>query len=55
MLRTIYHMLKDGTCYEEHRVECRQATRQEQARRLLRRLARLGFAADIKPVPSPAG
>ena len=55
MLRTIYHMLKDGTCYEEHRVECRQATPQEQAHRLLRRLARLGFAAEIKPVPSPAG
>ena len=53
MLRTIYHMLKDGTCYQEHRVEQRQASREQQANRLLRRLARLGFAAEIKPVPSP--
>ena len=55
MLRIIYHMLKDGTCYEEHHVEQRQATRQEEANRLLRRLARLGFTAEIKPVPSPVG
>jgi transposase len=51
MLRTIYHMLKDGTCYEEHRGERRHATRQEEAHRLLRRLARLGFEAELKPVP----
>lgn len=56
MLRTIYHMLKNGTLYEEHRVEPRHhATRQAQARRLIRRLARIGFAAEIKPLPAPAG
>lgn len=55
MLRTIYHMLKDGTCYEANRAECRVETRQEEAQRLLRRLTRLGFAAEIKPVASPAG
>ena len=55
MLRTIYHMLKDGTYYQEHRIEQRQATRQAEANRLLRRLARLGFTAEIKPVPSPVG
>jgi transposase len=55
MLRTIYHMLKDGTCYQEHSLEQRQASREAQANRLLRRLARLGFAAEIKPVPSPVG
>lgn len=52
MLRTIYHMLKDGTCYEERRAERRQQTRHQEAQRLLRRIARLGFAAHITPVPS---
>jgi len=55
MLRTIYHMLKDGTCYEEQRVAQRQATRHAEANRLLRRLARLGFTAQITPVASAAG
>jgi transposase len=54
MLRTIYHMLKDGTCYEERRAERRQETRQQEANRLLRRLARLGFTAEITPVASAA-
>jgi transposase len=55
MLRIIYHMLKDGTLYEERRAELRQETRQQEANRLLRRLARIGFAAEIKPVASAAG
>jgi transposase len=55
MLRTIYHMLRDGTCYEKNRAECRQATREEEADRLLRRLTRLGFRAEIKPMVSAAG
>ena len=55
MLRTIYHMLKDGTYYEELRGVRHQSTRQEQAQRLLRRLTRLGFAAEIKPMASTAG
>jgi len=55
MLRTIYHMLKDGTLYEERRAELRQETREQEANRLLRRLARIGFAAEIKPVASAAG
>ena len=56
MLRTIYHMLTNGTCYEEHRVEPRRQTaRQTQAKRLIERLARIGYAAEIKPIPSPAG
>lgn len=55
MLRTIYHMLKDGTFYEERRAEHRQATRQQEAKRLLRRLARLGFTAQITPIASAAG
>jgi transposase len=55
MLRTIYHMLKDGTCYEERRHQLRQETREQEANRLLRRLARIGFAAQIKPVASATG
>jgi transposase len=55
MLRTIYHMLKDGTYYEEHRAERRQQTREQEANRLVRRLARLGFTAEITPVASAAG
>ena len=55
MLRTIYHMLKDGTCYEHKRLsQHRQATPQEEAKRLIRRLARIGYVADIKPIPTPA-
>jgi hypothetical protein len=55
MLRTIYHMLKDGTLYEERRAEQRPATRQHEAKRLLRRLASLGFTAQITPLTSAAG
>jgi len=54
MLRTIYHMLKDGTFYEERRAERRQETRQQEADRLIRRLARPGFAAEIKLLASAA-
>jgi transposase len=55
MLRTIYHMLKDGTFYQERRVEQRQANREREANRLVRRLASLGFSAEITPVASAAG
>jgi transposase len=54
MLRAIYHMLKDGTFYEQNRVKPHQPTPQEEADRLIRRLARIGFAAEIRPLPSPA-
>jgi transposase len=55
MLRTIYHMLKDGTFYEERRAQHRQQTREQEANRLVRRLARLGFTAQITHVASAAG
>jgi len=56
MLRIIYRMLKNGTYYEEQRIEPRrQATRQAQARRLIQRLARIGYAAELRPMPSPVG
>ena len=53
MLRTIYHMLNDGTFYEKDRVKPREPTALQEANRLIRRLARIGFAAEIKPLPSP--
>ena len=56
MLRTIYHMLKNGTYYEEHRAESRrQPGRQAQAKHLLQRLARMGYAVVLEPIHSPAG
>jgi hypothetical protein len=52
MLRTIYHMLKHGTFYEERRTEHRQASGEREAKRLIRRQASLGFSAVITPVAS---
>jgi transposase len=50
MLRTIYHMLKNGTYYEENRVEPRrQASRQSEAKRLARRIERMGYTIELKP------
>jgi transposase len=54
MLRTIYHMLKNGTLYEETRAEPRhRLSPQTEAKRLLRRLANIGYTVDIKG-PQPA-
>ena len=51
MLTAAYHMLKAGTLHHDlgpdhfdHR------SKEAQAKRLLRRLADLGFTAEIKPV-----
>jgi transposase len=52
MLRTIYHMLKDGTFYEEDRAKPREPTPQQEANRLIRRLARIGFTVQVNPLPS---
>jgi transposase len=51
MLTTVYHMLKDGTVYKDlgpHHFERRST--EAQARRLLKRLAALGYAAELKPL-----
>jgi transposase len=52
MLRTIYHMLKDGTFYEKDRVKPRAPPPQQEANRLIRRLARIGFTVQVNPLPS---
>ena len=55
ILTAIYHMLKDGTVYQDlgpdhfHR---RSNTTQTQ--RLVRRLQHMGYAVDIKPLPTAA-
>jgi transposase len=55
ILTAVYHMLKDGTLYQDlgpdhfHR---RSAVTQTQ--RLVRRLEHLGYAVDIKPLPTTA-
>ena len=55
ILTAVYHMLKNGTLYEDlgpdhfHR---RSATAQTQ--RLVRRLQNLGYAVEIKPFPTAA-
>jgi transposase len=50
ILTAAYHMLKDGTCYEDlgaaHFDRHRPAA---QARRLVKRLADLGFSVELKP------
>ncbi len=55
MLRSIYHMLKDGTFYEPHRADpAGQSTKEAQAKGLVKRLAKLGYATDLKLIPQPA-
>ena len=49
------HETEDGTCYEATRAERGRQPRQHEVNRLLRRLAHLGFAAEIKPMASAAG
>jgi transposase len=54
MLRAIYHMLKDGTCYQElgaHHFERR--VKADQAKRLVGRLLNLGYEVQITPIATP--
>lgn len=55
MLRAIYHMLKNGTYYEERVEQDQQAHRQAEAKRLVRCLARMGYTAVLEPATCPAG
>jgi transposase len=55
ILTAIYHMLKDGTVYQDpgpHHFERRSSD--AQTRRLVRRLAQLGYAAELTPIPAAA-
>ena len=54
MLTAAYHMLKDGTEYQDLGAShFDQRSKQSQARRLIKRLQDLGIAVDIKPLPEP--
>ena len=53
LLRTIYHMLKDGTLYQDlgaNHFDKRHKT--ASTRRLVQRLQNLGFAVQLTPVPA---
>jgi transposase len=51
ILTTVYHMLKDRTMYADLGADHFQRRRPEtQARRLVKRLADLGFSVELKPV-----
>jgi transposase len=50
ILTAAYHMLKDGTFYEDRGAVHFDRRRPEtQARRLVKRLAELGFSVELKP------
>lgn len=49
MLRTIYHMLKNGTVYDENYDQPRRkADPRAEAKRLMRRLSKLGYIVEIQ-------
>ncbi len=56
ILTAAYHMLKDGTAYRDLGPgHLDQRSRETQARRLVRRLADLGYAVELAPLePAPA-
>ena len=49
MLRIIYHMLKNGTFYEERPAPKREANPDVETKRLIKRLARLGHHVELSP------
>jgi transposase len=56
ILTAAYHMLKGGTAYRDLGPDhFDRRSKEVQARRLLRRLADLGYAVELTPLePSPA-
>ena len=51
MLTAIYHMLKDGTMYQDlGRNYFDQRSKETQKQRLIKRLAELGYAAELTPL-----
>ena len=51
ILTAAYHMLKDGTQYRDLGLTFNCRSKQQQTNRLLKRLADLGFAAELTPIP----
>src|ERR1700738_2566035 len=55
ILTTIYHMLKDGTMYKDlGRNHFERRSSDQQKNRLVKRLADLGYAVEIKPLATTA-
>ena len=51
ILTAIYHMLKDGTMYKDlGRNHFDRRSSDQQKKRLVKRLAHLGYAVEIKPL-----
>jgi len=51
ILTAIYHMLKDGTMYKDlGRNHFDRHSTDQQKKRLIKRLADLGYAVEIKPL-----
>lgn len=51
ILTAVYHMLKDGTVYQDLRPDhFNRRSKITQTQRLVRRLEHMGFAVDIKPI-----
>ncbi len=52
ILTAIYHMLKDGTLYQDLGADhFHRRSKTTQTQRLVRRLQHLGYAVEIKPIP----
>jgi transposase len=55
LLAAIYHMLKNGTPYQDLGADhFQRRSRPQQTRRLVHRLEQLGYVVQINPVPAPA-
>src|ERR1700732_1389517 len=55
ILTAIYQMLKDGTMYKDlGRNHFDRRSTDQQKKRLVKRLADLGYAVEIKPLAAPA-
>src|SRR6059058_651816 len=55
ILTAIYHMLKDGTMYKDlGRNHFDRRSSDQQKNRLVKRLAELGYAVEIKPLAATA-
>jgi transposase len=55
ILKAVYHMLKNGTLYHDLGPDhFHRRSKTTQTQRLVRRLEHLGYAVEIKPLPTPA-
>lgn len=51
ILTAVYHMLKDGTCYQDLGPDhFKRRSKTTHSQRLVRQLQRLGYAVEIKPI-----